>query len=104
MKGFSLICYFGGQFILQLLLCVLSWIKYEGFFREWDVMKVNDKRQTVIEVVATQAYWTNLWLGHVTGSSPMVEVSRNHKARAAGKIDFSSELYLIAFEIKIEIN
>ena len=33
---------------------------------EWDAIEVNDKRQPVIEVVATWAYWTNPWLGHVT--------------------------------------
>lgn len=67
---------------------------------EWDVTEVNDKRQPVIEVEATRAYWTNPRLGHVTVGLPMAALPFRHKAGAAGKIDFSSELYLIAFEIK----
>ena len=53
---------------------------------EWDVIEVNDKRQPVIEVVATWAYWTNPWLGHVTGCSPMVGALFTTKPGQLGKL------------------
>lgn len=53
---------------------------------EWDVIEVNDKRQPVIEVVATQAYWTNPWLSHVTGCSPIAAVLFTTKPRQLGKL------------------
>lgn len=53
---------------------------------EWDAIEVNDKRQPVIEVVATWAYWTNPWLGHVTGCSPMAPVLFTTKPGQLGKL------------------
>lgn len=55
---------------------------------KWDVMEVNDKRQPVIEVVATRACWTNPWLGHVTGCSPMAGRVFTTKPRQLGKLIF----------------
>lgn len=50
---------------------------------KWDVMEVNDKRQPVIEAVATRASWTNPRLGHVTGGPPMVEGSFSPQSRGS---------------------
>lgn len=64
------------------------------------VIRLNYKRQPVIEALATRVCRTNLLPCHLTPLWPMGSLSPPQKQRQLRKIDFSSEPYLIAFEIE----